>query len=60
MKQIIIFGSLFLAMINCFIIGLYASSTFKYNEPIDGYKWIITIVFGIFFLVNFLIEFKKK
>ena len=60
MKKIKTFGSLFLAMLSCFNIGLYASSTFKYNEPIDGHRWVITIMFGILFLVNFLIEFKKK
>jgi hypothetical protein len=60
LKKIKIFGSLFLAMLSCFSIGLYTSSTLKYNESVETHRWIITSLFGIMFLVYFLIEFKKK
>jgi hypothetical protein len=60
MNKIKIFGSLFLAMLSCFNIGLYASSTFRYNEPIELHRWIMSSLFGIMFLVYFLNEFKKK
>ena len=60
MTKIKIFGCLFLAMLSCFELGLYASSTFRYNEPIESYRWIWTSLFGIMFLVHFLIEYKKK
>lgn len=60
MEKIKTFGSLFLAMLSCFNIGLYASSTFRYNEPIEIHRWIMSSFFGIMFLVWFLIEFKKK
>lgn len=60
MKNFKLYGSLFLAMLSCFILGLYASSTFKYNEPIEPHRWMMTSLFGLMFLLNFLIEFKKK
>lgn len=49
MKKFKIFGNLFLTMLSCFILGAYASSSFIYKEPIEAYRWIITIMFGIFF-----------
>lgn len=60
MENIKTFGSLFLVMLSCFNIGLYTSSTFRYNEPIELHRWIMSSLFGIMFLVYFLIEFKKK
>ena len=60
MKNIKTFGSLFLAMVSCFTIGLYAASEFKYNNPIEIHKWIITSIFGLVFLGYFLQLFKNK
>ncbi len=60
MKNVKIYGSLFLAMLDCFILGLYASSTFRYNEPVEPHRWMLTSLVGIFFLVYFLIEYRKK
>jgi hypothetical protein len=60
MEKIKTFGSLFLTMLSCFEIGLYASSTFRYNEPIESYRWILTSLSGIGFLMYFLTEYKKK
>ena len=60
MSKIKIFGCLFLAMLDCFNLGLYAASTFKYNEPVELHKWITTSLFGIGFLAYFLTEYKKK
>ena len=57
MKKIQMFGSLFLAMLGCFTIGLYASSTFMYNEPIALYRWLITSFFNVMFLMSFLKEY---
>ena len=50
---------LFLTMLSCFNLGLYASSTFRYNEPIELHRWIITGLFGIVFLGFFLIDYRK-
>lgn len=60
MKKIKVFISLFLTILSSFTIGLYASSMFKFNQPIDLHRWITTIIFGTMSLVYFLTEFKKK
>jgi len=60
MEKIKTFGSLFLAMVNCFTIGLYAASEFKYNNTIEIHRWIMTSIFGLAFLGYFLKQFKKK
>ena len=60
MEKIKTYGSLFLVMVSCFTIGLYAASEFRYNEPIDLHRWIMTSIFGISFLGYFLTKYKKK
>ena len=60
MKKIKTYGSLFLAMLSCFTIGLYAASELKYNEPIDLHRWIMTSLFGLMFLWYFLTNYKNK
>ncbi len=50
------YGSLLMTMICFFVLGGYASSEFRYNEHIDLYRWVITCLFTIFFLSNFLIK----
>jgi hypothetical protein len=60
MEKLKTFGCLFLAMVSCFNIGLYASSTFRYNEPIEPHRWIMTSMFGLMFLGYFLIDYRKK
>ena len=52
--------SLFLSMLDCFILGLYASATFRYNEPIEPYRWVITSMFGLMFLLYFLDNYRKN
>lgn len=59
-ENIKIFGSLFLAMVSCFTIGLYAASEFKYNNPIEIHRWVMTSLFGLAFLGYFLKQFKNK
>ncbi len=53
MKKFKTYGSLFLAMLDCFILGLYSASQFKYNEPIEPHRWIMTTIFGVMFLCLF-------
>ncbi len=60
MENIKTFGSLFLAMVSCFTIGLYSASEFKYNNPIEMYRWIMTSMSGLVFLGYFLKQFKNK
>lgn len=60
MKNLNIYGSLFLAMSSCFTLGAYVCSTIKYNQPIELSRWIYTITFGLIFFINFLHEFKQQ
>jgi hypothetical protein len=60
MEKIKTYGSLFLVMVSCFTIGLYAASEFKYNEPIDLHRWIMTSIYGLAFLGYFLTNCKNK
>lgn len=60
MEKFKLYGSLFLAMLTCFNIGLYCASTFNYHDVINAHRWIMTILFGMVFLVSFLINIKKK
>ena len=60
MEKFKTYGSLVLAMLSCFNIGLYGSSTFRYNEPIEIHRWIMTSIFGLAFLVYFLNKYKNK
>ena len=53
MKKFKTYGNLFLTMLSCFIMGLYSASQFKYNEPVELYRWIITTAFGAMFLCLF-------
>ena len=60
MENLKIFGSLFLAMLRCFILGAYATNTFNSIQTIEPHRWFMTILFGLFFLANFLIEYRKR
>jgi hypothetical protein len=60
MNKIKVFGSLFLFGLNCFNLGIYTASTFKYNQPIDAHRWVLSSFFGLMFLGYFLIEYKNK
>ena len=42
--------SLFFAMLSCFTLGLYASSQFKFDIPIEPHRWLTTILIGLIFL----------
>lgn len=39
-----------MSYLSIFTIGAYATSHFRYNEPIEIYRWIITIFFFFFWL----------
>jgi len=60
MEKLKLFGCLFLALLACFTIGLYASSEFRFGVPVEPHRWIMTTLFGIFFLVVFLIDYRKN
>ena len=60
MKKVKTFGSLFMSMLSCSIIGGYVTSTIKMNQPIELHRWMLTGFFGLFFLINFLFEYKNN
>ncbi len=60
MQKLKIYGSLFMAMLSVFTVGGYTTSTIKFNEPVELYRWILTGLFGLMFLLKFLIEYEKK
>ena len=55
MKQIFFRAMSYLQI---FMMGAYATSHFRYNEPIEMYKWAITIFFFFFWIT--LINDKPK
>jgi hypothetical protein len=40
-----------LSYLSMFMIGAYAASQFKFNTPIEDYRWVITSFFFGFFAV---------
>lgn len=60
MRNLKVFGSLFLAMLSCFTLGCYTVSTLHMNQIIEIHRWILTSAFGLMFLVHFLFEYRKK
>jgi hypothetical protein len=59
MEKIKIYGCLFLAMLSCFELGLYAAST-VHNEPVELHRWALTSLFGLVFLGRFLVDYRKR
>lgn len=55
MEKFKIYGCLFLALLSCFLLGTYTVSV----KPIELHRWIITSLFGLFFLVVFLTDYKN-
>jgi len=45
---------LFLFFISSFMLGAYTTSQFKFDTPVESYRWALTSFWGIFFLVIFL------
>jgi hypothetical protein len=48
-----------LSYISVFILGLYVASEFKFNTPIEGYRWGMTI-FTLIIWIVLMNEYKKK
>jgi hypothetical protein len=54
------FGSLFLAMISCFTLGGYTYASVRSLVIIDIHRWVLTSLFGLMFLVYFLISYHDR
>lgn len=59
MKNFKKFGSIFLFAVSCFTLGIYACSTIKCNNPVELYRWTLTILSGLLFLGFFLYDNEK-
>lgn len=59
MEKIKTFGSLFLAMLSCFTLGMYTYVTINQIEKIEPHRWVLTSLFGLMFLLIFLDKYKK-
>lgn len=59
MEKIKTFGSLFLAMLSCFTLGMYTYVTINQIEKIEPHRWVFTSLFGLMFLLIFLDKYKK-
>ncbi len=40
--------------IGCFLLGAYASSEFKYDKPVEGYRWVVAIMVTLYFYADVL------
>lgn len=60
MNKIKTFGSLFLAMISTFTLGAYTYASTRGLEVVESHRWFLTSMFGLMFLLFFLIDYRKK
>lgn len=60
MEKFKAFGSIFLGMVACFIIGAYAESTIHGGKYIEPHRWAITSLFGLYFLISGILRVKRE
>ena len=53
-------GNILIGLIGTFTLGLYVSQHFKYNEPIELRRWILTSLFTLMFLAMGLTKSKDE
>ncbi len=42
----------FLSLLSAFILGAYVTQQFKFNQPIEFYKYFLTFMFGMMFYLH--------
>ena len=57
MEKLFLFFGMFMCI---FLLGIYCSEHFKYGNPIEPYRYVLTIFFTIFFTLGFIREIKEK
>ncbi len=60
MKKIEAYCYLLLGLLSVFLLGTYSEITLHETDKIEPHQWILTSLFGIIFIVTFLIEYKEK
>jgi CDP-diglyceride synthetase len=41
-----------LAFMSAFILGAYVTQEFKFDQPVETYKYLLTFVFGVMFYLD--------
>ena len=44
--------SRFLSLMSAFILGTYITQQFKFNQPVEFYKYFLTFMFGLMFYIH--------
>lgn len=39
----------FLALLSAFILGAYCTQEYKFNQPVELYRYVLTFTFGLMF-----------
>ncbi len=42
----------FLSLLSAFILGAYVTQQFKFNQPVEFYKYFLTFMFGMMFYLH--------
>lgn len=59
MKKLEAYGCIFLGCVSCFTYGMYTYSTMHNIRVVEPHQWILTGLFGIFFMVMGLDKYKN-
>jgi CDP-diglyceride synthetase len=41
-----------LALMSAFMLGAYVTQEFKFNQPVEIYRYILTFLFGVMFYLD--------
>jgi len=42
----------FLSLMSAFILGAYVTQQFKFNQPVEFYRYFLTFMFGLMFYIH--------
>jgi hypothetical protein len=42
----------FLSLMSAFILGAYITQQFKFNQPVEFYRYFLTFMFGLMFYIH--------
>jgi hypothetical protein len=42
----------FLSLMSAFILGTYITQQFKFNQPVEFYRYFLTFMFGLMFYIH--------
>ena len=59
MEKIKTYGSLFLVLVASFVLGGYSMGVIYNIKPVEPHQWILTSLFGLYFLMISINRLKK-